>query len=697
MSSLYIRPATLALVISTAYVIIYALSYAGIDVPIVRQVLGLALIFMPGYLAARLLGLRGVESLLISVGLALSLVMFAGAATNFIYLALGVSKPLVGPPVVITLLILVAILALAHYIKYPREYIRLERLRDIISPSTFIIVTMPLWSVVGVYMVTAHANNIVLMAQIVFFAALPILVAINKIPRGLHPITLWSMALSLSLQNTLPSLYPRQSDVAAEQYIVRLNNGYWNPAVESNYSAMLSTTILLPLLSEITGLDLNWLYKLILPIIYSVVPIVLYYAYSRLINTQVAYLSSYLFTSFYMYYTFHVANIKTVSSMLFFALIILLIAHSEVIDKHRRFALSVIFGFSIIVSHYTLAYIFMFYIVATPFVVMVISRFKESPKVLTLPFAVLYLIFTFIWYSQIGGGRLVKELTNFVSGSLKEGLMGRVFVRESYVGHVLGTQISLSLEMLKVLTGLFVVAAMFWLLYYLVKRQKMNLELTALASLSLLVGASTFLSNVSNIVTPDRVFHTNLAVLSPFIVLGALTIVSLLRRNAARAGLLVISVLMAIYLLVNTGFIAELQQEFPGATITLSMSRIESSGTLSEKAYLYRLFVPNCDVAGALWLSKYGVDKRVYTDILAIRILTEPLFRAEIDSRRIVRIIRGMRIDNGYIYLHRIGYVYQIAVIWIPTPGALLDYHPLSQTILINKIYDNGCSAVYIR
>ncbi|MEM1903070.1 MAG: DUF2206 domain-containing protein [Pyrobaculum sp.] len=695
MSSLYIRPATLALVISTAYVIIYALSYAGVNIPIVRQVLGLALIFMPGYFAARLLGLRGVESLLISVGLALSLVMFAGAATNFIYPALGVSKPLVGPPVVATTLMLTAILVLIHYLKNSREYIQINKIGEITTPGTLSLLTMPLWTAFGVYLLMAHGNNLILMAQTAFFAVLPILVALDKIPQRLYPAALWSMALSLLLQNSLPTIYPRLTDGKFEHAIVKVNDGVWNPDLGHLLNAMLSVTILLPTLSEVVGLSVNWLYKLVIPLIYSVVPVVLYYAYKRLVNAEIAFLSSYFFMSSYIFYTWAGLTIKTATSMLFFAMILLLVASYEAVDKLRRTIMTIVFGISIAVSHYGMGYIFMFYTVATLIIVAAITRLREAPKTLTLIFAIAYITFTVLWYSQMASGVIYKSMVTLVSAYLNYVLNWRFLPSGTYITEILTKPISQSLEILKALSALFVGLAVLMTIVLIIRRHRTNHEFNALAIGSIPVGASVFFGGLSTVATPDRIFHIVTAVLSPYAVLAVITFVSLLKRGAAKIGLAIAAVLLAIYLLTNVGFTAELLREFPGASLPLSISRIESGGTLLEREYLYRTYVPHCDVVTAHWLSKYSGDKKVYADAFGRAILTLPTYGAEVDSNPIALIPRDLNID-GYLYLRKLNYVDRI-IVTAGFPLFLPRYFYLNVTLLINKIYDNGCSAIYIR
>jgi len=692
MSSLYIRPATLALVISTAYVIIYALSYAGINIPIVRQVLGLALIFMPGYFAARLLGLRGVESLLISVGLALSLVMFAGAATNFIYPMLGITKPLVGPPVVITLLILVATLALAHYIKYPREYIQLGGVVREFSLPTMLILSLPLWSVVGVSLVTAYGVNTILMAQVAFFAVIPILIALGILPQRLYPATLWAIALSLTFQNSLPTLYPRNSDGLGDQNLLKLHGGIWNPELWGNTSVMLSVLVFIPMLSEAVGLSLNWVYKLIVPLINSTVPVILYYAYKRLASSDIAFLSAYFYMSFYIYYTWSGVTFKVVSSMLFFSLILLLVAYSEALDKFRRVLLAIIFGVSIPVSHYGMGYIFTFYTLATFFTFLILTLFRERPKIFSLTFITTYTAFLLFWYTQIGGGAAFSHMINIANGVLNEFIRLRLFPHGAYATEILTSHISLTLEVLKILSGLFIAMAVLIVLVYLFRRGGVNREFLALAIASIPVGAAPFAGGWSSTVTPDRIFQIVAPVFAPYAVMAITKVGSILKRGATRVGLITTAVLLAVYLLVNTGFVAEILGEFPGSSLPLSMGRIESSGTMLEVAYLYLHYVPYCDVVGGLWLSEYKGEKKIYADGPGLLVLRMTAYGVEIDAQSTAAIPNHINIE-GYIYLRRLNHMYTAAFVnAIP-----LRYFYLNTTLLVNKIYDNGCSAVYIR
>src|SRR4030042_118475 len=88
----------LSLAILIAMFVLVGLAGLGIDIPILRQIIGFVfLTFVPGILILRILKIHNVgiiESLVYSVGLSLAFIMFSGALLNFALSLMGISNPI---------------------------------------------------------------------------------------------------------------------------------------------------------------------------------------------------------------------------------------------------------------------------------------------------------------------------------------------------------------------------------------------------------------------------------------------------------------------------------------------------------------------------------------------------------------------------------------------------------------------------
>jgi uncharacterized membrane protein len=118
---------------------------------------------------------------------------------------------------------------------------------------------------------------------------------------------------------------------------------------------MLSVTILAPILSIIPKIDLTWTLKVVYPILFSMVPLGLYDIFRKQTNSKIAFLSSFIFISFFAYYMEMVALARQEIGEIFLILLVMVMISDE-LDYMRRSIFFIVFGASLAVSHYGLAY-----------------------------------------------------------------------------------------------------------------------------------------------------------------------------------------------------------------------------------------------------------------------------------------------------------------------------------------------------
>jgi len=148
-------------------------------------------------------------------------------------------------------------------------------------------ILMPIFVGVGAYYKIGIMPYILIAGVISFI----ILIALNKIPQKRLPFYLYSMSLCLMWQATMFGSHVVGSDIHGEFYVSTIvkENG-WIPS--SDYGTQSSTSVVVgyfvPQLSKLLHLDILWVYKAILPAIFSFVPVILYFAYRKVFNYKIA-------------------------------------------------------------------------------------------------------------------------------------------------------------------------------------------------------------------------------------------------------------------------------------------------------------------------------------------------------------------------------------------------------------------------
>jgi uncharacterized membrane protein len=200
------------------------------------------------------------------------------------------------------------------------------------------------------------------MLLLVIVGTIPILIGFNKlIPRNLYPLTIFVISISLLFHSSLISPYIWGGDILGEFYYagLTLNNSLWNYDLVSNVNAMLSIVILPAIFSNVCDIRLEWVFKIIYPILYSLVPLGIFQICKKQFDERLAFFSAILFMFSFSFYTEMIMLARQQIAELFLVLIILLML-SKNITKNKRSILIIIFGWSLIVSHYGLSYVSIF-------------------------------------------------------------------------------------------------------------------------------------------------------------------------------------------------------------------------------------------------------------------------------------------------------------------------------------------------
>ena len=344
----------------------------GLDIPVLRQiVVFIFLSFIPGILLLRILRVHNVhiiESLLYSVGLSLAFIMAVGVVANFGLPPLGISRPIALVRLIIIMTFFLLILCIMAYIR-DKGFRPSSQSDNQTSESTgqsfranpapyLLAILLPLLAILGANLVNAYCNNALLFALIFVIAIIIGLVAFNKfIPPRVYPFMIFMMALALLYQTTFISDYLVGSDIHIEYYLGNLvvENGYWDVIISGAgaVNSCLSIVMLAPVYSLFLNMDIIWLFKIVYPFLFALMPLALFRVFSLQIKPQYAFLAVVFFISMPIFFMDMTQLVRQQISELFFVLVVLLMVDRK-LTLVQRTILVLIFGFGVIVSYYGL-------------------------------------------------------------------------------------------------------------------------------------------------------------------------------------------------------------------------------------------------------------------------------------------------------------------------------------------------------
>ncbi|MDI6645194.1 MAG: DUF2206 domain-containing protein [Methanobacteriaceae archaeon] len=671
------------LMIQIAFLATILLELIGLNLPILRELISTVyLIFVPGILIVMILKLNNldtIETILLSIGLSITSIMFLGFLINFIYPLVGIIKPISFLPLLITITIFTLILWFYNLIR-DNDLPNVNLTKYMLSPLSLFLCLFPFLAVFGTYMVNYYSDNLLLLALILIISLIVVLSAFKIIPKRFYPLIIFTIALSLLYHNSLISNYLNGWDIHLEYYLSNLvlNNSYWDSGIHIHYNAMLSIVILAPIMSIITGLEVTWIFKIIYPFIFAMVPLGLYKIVKSQTNEEIAFLSCFFFISLFTFYTEMVSLARQQIAELFLILILIILINRS-INAFKKSIIFILFAFSIIVSHYSLSYIFMFYLAIAWFFLFITNKStlkkinpipvnsQLSPKqMINLDFVFLFVTFGLTWYIFVSSSYTFTAfadicksifnnfLTDFFNG---QGLTIIKSTMPSFT-HIISKYIHL-ISQLFILVG-------FVGLMLRINRMNFNREFFPFALVSLIIlFSSVAVPFFASALNTSRIYHISLIFLSPFCIIGGIIILKNIKQfklfkikkaikiksfqdikalNSKLYGithdsleiswddkktsryLQIISIFVVIFFLFNSGFIYEIMNDHP-TSYAISQNNLRSSNYVQDRGQFYiclNKFMQ--DEYGTGWLNEkteLGPNNRIYADRISQQLLMD--------------------------------------------------------------------------
>jgi uncharacterized membrane protein len=612
------------------------LSALGVSIPIVQPLIGfIYLTFVPGILiltALRLRNLDIVETALYAVGLSTTVVLGIGLVDNVVFNALNIIKPFsflaVTSSVSFVVLLLCAIAYFrnrTHYRYTPGSGKRWKNPKPRftaemsvpLAPTLFLCI-LPFLAVFSTYLVNTYNVDAGQFALWLILGVVVLLIAFDKvIPSKLYSLAVFAIALSLLFQQTLISAWLTGADIQGEWFLANnvLTTGVWNPSLLSQYNGMLSVVALAPIYSLISSLDLIWVFKIVYPVIFALVPVGLYQICRRQLNGKVAFLSCFFFVSYAPFYVQMTTLARQEVAELFFVLLILLLVSKEM-NRRIQSALFIVFGLSLVVSHYGLFYIGVFFLFVL-WLVLTVARVGGSnlslphlrtkigihkDKQITTPspaspprsvvtivaVAVLFIAST-AWYFYTAQGTVTQQIVllgSHIAGSITE-LFNPTYSEGANVvaqGPLPGILHRVN-AYVNYLNVFFILAGVCLTVFLKKLRFKLEFSYVVLATIALgFLIASVAVPYLGAALDWTRVFQITLFFLAPFLAIGFISIGEaagvIMRKVISKLGFgdsalvsrsrltRLLAIYLVLFMLLSTGFFFALTEGYQNIAMT---------------------------------------------------------------------------------------------------------------------------------
>ena len=388
---------------------------------------------IPGLLIMLMLKVRKIgfwEYFVYSIGLSITFLMFGGLFINWTLPLVGIDKPLSLVPLLVSFNIFLLIFWLIAF-KRNKEIsleIKLPKLSWLNKVFLAIPIIFVFLSIFGATTLNNNGSNYLTMnmlAGIAIYVFLAVLLK-DELNKNIYLFAILNISLALLLATSLRSWYVFGSDITTEYFIFQLTkkNFYWSMLnfPHHPYNACLSLTIFPTILNLFLNINDQYIFKILYQIIFSFTSVSIFLTFKRHVKTIFAFLASCFFIFTPAFFIVMPMHARGETALLYFSLIFLVL-FNEKINPIVKNILFLVFGFSMVVSHYSTTYIALSLFISS-WMASFIFRKTENQKIFsklykkinlkengripknknyyfrgTLIF--LLVIFTFLWYGPL--------------------------------------------------------------------------------------------------------------------------------------------------------------------------------------------------------------------------------------------------------------------------------------------------------
>jgi len=728
------------------------------------------LITIPGLLIMLCLKIRNInfwEYLVYTVGLSITFIMFAGLAVNWILPFLNITdKPLSLYPILIcfdTILLILWLIAHkrnednTHILIFPFEEYKLKGKKTFKFipkfPSLswidriFIIIPFffPFMAVIGAFLLNNHGTNIVTMIMLGGIATYVFMIVLfrDKLNKNVFPWALWMISISILLASSLRGWSINAMDTNLEYSIFKVaeSNGLWTTqGIPSTFNYMLSTAILPSIMNIFCKINAYYIYKLFFILIFSIIGIIIYQISIKYINSILSFLAVFFFISQPTFVNYWSIPARQQIAFIFFGLMFFVLFSKEINPKTRNL-LFVIFGFSMIVSHYSTSYIALAIFLFAYICIFFYKRYenykirkekikpsKKQEFYLTGVLVLLLLVFGFLWYSQVtptanglidfahksisNMGNMFSEDVQSEGNSIIDNLhiakninynqLLKTYLNETHVsnnseisngvdplslkevviknspGIPINKNISYAILFRGLITILSKLFFIFGALIFIFKNFREKILFFSIFFIFLMLNILPFLSIDYDLV---RTYQQFLIIASFFFIIGIFAIFSKVFKKASLY-FLVVFLLLYFFLMPLFAF-----QIFGGSDLSIDLNY---KGNDYSRYYLHQ-----SEISSARWILSERQNYHIYLASSAKSRLFTVSNPKEINNIIIPNILLPIRIKNSYVYTTYSNKVWNIVYqVYQANP---LSFNFPSNFFNENKnlIYNNGGSEIF--
>ncbi len=362
------------------------------EIPILPQLLGFVIFtFIPGFIIIRILRIHNIDrilNILLVVGLSMAFNTFLSFFLNEITFIFNF-VPISFISLFVTYNLILTILLTICYFRDSRSLNAINDAKDIEVSllQISLLVLIPSLSVLGIYLLNYYNINYVNILLTIIISLIPFLYRF----REFHVILIWISAISILFSTHLVSDYLWSWDIHFQYYVANLikENGYWKSDLPQGANSLLAIVLLAPIYSILLDLDLVWVYKIVYPFFFSLVPVGIYYLAKMQFNDDViAFFSPFVFMFYYGFF-------KDMTDKQQIAEIFLILSLITMFNGNTRVRMLTILFLSMLpLSHYGVSHIFLFSLIFT-LAISYIFRIKNALPIISV---FLFAILTIAWY-----------------------------------------------------------------------------------------------------------------------------------------------------------------------------------------------------------------------------------------------------------------------------------------------------------
>lgn len=366
--------ASVIILIQVLIWIVGMISLNGIHIPIFNDIITLLYLgFVPGIIILRVLNLHELGNTfttLLSVGLSVISVLLIGLFMNQVYPLIGIAHPIEVIPLLVTFTIYNMVLLLVSYYKDRNNYfVSSSKLSiSLLTSNQFLFICLlPLIAIIGAYTLQYYGDNRIQITLLLLICFVVMLMAWGYLKKEYYHITIFLIAISMLYYSVLISNHIWGYDIFFEYqfatYVIK--NGIWDYTWPHAYNAMLSVVMYAPIYNKLSGMTLTWILKFIYPFLFSLISIGLYKIFEERTGSKLAFLAAFFFIAYNGFsYGWMVQMARQQIAEIFLVLLVWLMVDRK-IPQNKRKLLYLLFGIGLIVSHYSVTYLFMFMLLAT--------------------------------------------------------------------------------------------------------------------------------------------------------------------------------------------------------------------------------------------------------------------------------------------------------------------------------------------